>query len=74
LLRDLEVLGYLRVYAGLDSASWAGKPCPTILLAMFRNDRYQELAKAELQKKGLGPYRADRVAVESARPDLLQAV
>jgi len=25
--------GHLRVCAGLDSASWAGKPCPTMLLA-----------------------------------------
>jgi alkane 1-monooxygenase len=30
----------------------------TILLAMFRNQRYQELAKEELQRKGLGPYAA----------------
>jgi alkane 1-monooxygenase len=29
----------------------------TILLAMMRNERYQELAKAELRRCGLGPYR-----------------
>lgn len=30
----------------------------TILLAMFRNDRYQELATAELRRLGLGPFRS----------------
>lgn len=30
----------------------------TILCAMFANDRYQELATAELRRKGLGPFRA----------------
>jgi len=29
----------------------------TILLAMFRNTRYQEYAKAELERRGLGPFR-----------------
>ncbi len=28
----------------------------TILLALVRNDRYQELARAELRRRGLGPY------------------
>jgi alkane 1-monooxygenase len=36
----------------------------TILLALFRNDRYQALAKAELQRKHLGPFRSS----ESAAP------
>lgn len=30
----------------------------TILLALFRNERYQALAKAELQHKRLGPFRS----------------
>jgi len=30
----------------------------TILLAMFRNEEYQNRAKAELQRLGLGPFRA----------------
>jgi alkane 1-monooxygenase len=29
----------------------------TILLAMFANDRYQAYAKAELQRRGLGPFK-----------------
>jgi alkane 1-monooxygenase len=38
----------------------------TILLAMFWNTRYQEHVKAELQKRGLGPFR--KGAAESAPP------
>jgi alkane 1-monooxygenase len=30
----------------------------TIVMALFANDMYQERAKAELQKRGLGPYKA----------------
>jgi alkane 1-monooxygenase len=34
----------------------------TILLAMFRNEEYQNRAKAELQRLGLGPYREAKAA------------
>ena len=39
----------------------------TILLAMFRNEEYQNRAKAELQRRRLGPYR-DAAAPSPARP------
>jgi alkane 1-monooxygenase len=38
----------------------------TILLAMFWNSRYQEHAKAELRRRGLGPFRNG--AAEGAPP------
>jgi alkane 1-monooxygenase len=34
----------------------------TILLAMMRNEKYQEYAKAELARRGLGPFRDIRPA------------
>jgi len=34
----------------------------TILTALFRNARYRELATAELQQKGLGPFRSEASA------------
>ncbi len=37
----------------------------TILMAMMRNARYQELAAAELRRKGLGPFRAESVQTHS---------
>ncbi|HVU01354.1 MAG TPA: alkane 1-monooxygenase [Polyangiaceae bacterium] len=39
----------------------------TILLAMMRNEKYQEYAKAELQRRGLGPFRAASDANSSSR-------
>jgi alkane 1-monooxygenase len=39
----------------------------TILLALFRNDEYQARAKAELMRKGLGPYK-DSIPPISAAP------
>jgi len=46
----------------------------TILLAMFWNSRYQELAKAELQRRGLGPFREKAGGVGAAAPlDVLSA-
>jgi alkane 1-monooxygenase len=47
----------------------------TILLAMARNDRYRRYATAELQRKGLGPFRSGDSIIPSAhvhpsqRPD-----
>jgi alkane 1-monooxygenase len=41
----------------------------TILLAMFWNSRYQELAKAELERRGLGPFRA-KATDEGGKPPL----
>ncbi|HEX3593760.1 MAG TPA: fatty acid desaturase [Polyangiaceae bacterium] len=38
----------------------------TILLAMFRNDEYQARAKAELMRRGLGPYRESLPPVSDA--------
>lgn len=37
----------------------------TIILAMMRNERYQELATAELKRRKLGPFRAS-MAIEAA--------
>jgi alkane 1-monooxygenase len=39
----------------------------TIVLALLRNERYMELATAELRKKQLGPFRP-KLALESERP------
>jgi alkane 1-monooxygenase len=36
----------------------------TIVLALFRNAQYQKLAKAELERKQLGPFRKDQPALE----------
>lgn len=41
----------------------------TILLAMFRNSRYQEYAKAELERRGLGPFR-DKAKSDGSVPSL----
>jgi alkane 1-monooxygenase len=41
----------------------------TILLAMFRNDRYQELARTELAARKLGPYRVSDPAPPRAPSD-----
>lgn len=38
----------------------------TILLALMRNDRYQALAKAELEKRKLGPFRVRTSAASAA--------
>jgi alkane 1-monooxygenase len=40
----------------------------TILMAMTRNEAYQEYAKAELQRRGLGPYRAGATPKGVAAP------
>jgi len=40
----------------------------TIILAMFRNDEYRELATNELRKRGLGPFRELRQSQESGQP------
>jgi hypothetical protein len=40
----------------------------TIVLALLRNERYRELATAELRKKQLGPFRPKPTALESERP------
>ncbi len=48
----------------------------TILLAMFRNEEYQRRAKAELERRHLGPYRDGGVvasAVPSDRPGFAEA-
>jgi alkane 1-monooxygenase len=38
----------------------------TILLAMFRNERFQELATQELERRKLGPFREERSAEAAA--------
>jgi alkane 1-monooxygenase len=43
----------------------------TILMAMMLNDRYQAYAKAELRRRGLGPFRDEKPAAPSAAPDAL---
>jgi alkane 1-monooxygenase len=40
----------------------------TIVLALLRNERYIELATAELRKKQLGPFRPKLTPLESERP------
>lgn len=40
----------------------------TILLAMFWNTRYQEHAKAELERRGLGPFRGAATGARAAVP------